>query len=129
MISLQKELPVRKRTRLQGYDYSSAGAYFITICTKDMRKLFGEVENVLSISTGETVGANCVRPKLSDIGKIVEKEIHVISAAYDAVKVDAHVVMPNHIHLLISIIDNSDESGRTPRRFAFSKLAHSATFA
>ena len=38
------ELPKRKRTRLINYDYSQNGACFITICTKDKRKLLGTVE-------------------------------------------------------------------------------------
>ena len=36
----EKELPQRKRLRLQNFDYSSSGAYFITICTKDRKMLF-----------------------------------------------------------------------------------------
>ena len=38
-----KELPSRKSVRLEGYDYSSAGAYFITMCVKDGHELLGEV--------------------------------------------------------------------------------------
>ena len=39
----EKELPQRKRLRLQNFDYSSSGAYFITICTKDRKMLFAPV--------------------------------------------------------------------------------------
>ena len=38
-----KELPVRKSIRLEGYDYSSAGAYFVTICVKDGHEMLGEI--------------------------------------------------------------------------------------
>jgi len=40
---MPKELPVRKNIRLQGYDYSSAGYYFITMCIKNRHELFGQV--------------------------------------------------------------------------------------
>jgi len=56
------------------------------------------------------VGANCVRPVLSDIGKIIEKEINILSSAYDDIAVDKYVIMPNHIHMIIAIIP---KSGRT----------------
>ena len=108
---MQKDLPKRKKIRLQNYDYSSAGAYFITICTKDMRKIFGVVENVPLSSA--IVGANCVRPMLSKIGMVAEKEIHTLSNVYGSVKVDKYVIMPNHIHFLISIIYDDNDGGRT----------------
>ena len=96
-------LPKRKSIRLKGYDYSSVGSYHITICTKDKEKLFWN-----------TVGATSGRPQndyvLSEYGEIVEQEIQKIENIYDAVKVDKYVVMPNHIHMLISIV--SDEFGR-----------------
>ena len=95
-------LPKRKSIRLNGYDYSSCGAYFITLCTKDKKKLFWN-----------SVGANCVRPNeapLSEIGKLVDFEINKISSIYDAVLIDKYVVMPNHIHMIVMI--QSDEYGR-----------------
>ena len=88
-------LPKRKSIRLNGYDYSSCGAYFVTLCTKDKKKLFWN-----------SVGANCVRPNeppLSEIGKLVDYEINKISTIYNAVIIDKHVVMPNHIHMIIMI--------------------------
>ncbi|MGN0572506.1 MAG: transposase [Acutalibacteraceae bacterium] len=95
-------LPKRKSIRLNGYDYSSCGAYFVTLCTKDKKKLFWN-----------SVGANCVRPNeppLSEIGKIVDYEINKISTIYNAVVIDKYVVMPNHIHMIIMIL--ADEYGR-----------------
>ena len=95
-------LPKRKSIRLNGYDYSSCGAYFITLCTKDKKKLFWN-----------SVGANCVRPnevQLSEIGKLVDFEINKISSIYNAVLIDKYVVMPNHIHMIVMI--QSYEYGR-----------------
>ncbi|MEG1924112.1 MAG: hypothetical protein RR415_00030 [Ruthenibacterium sp.] len=56
------DLPKRKKTRLEGYDYSSCGAYFVTICVKDRHQLLGEI----------MVGADIIRPSkppLSQYGK------------------------------------------------------------
>ena len=61
------ERPARKPNRLSQYDYSTPGAYFITICTKDKQCILGSV-----------VGASIARPAtvaLSAMGKIVEKAI------------------------------------------------------
>ena len=94
--------PARKPNRLSQYDYSTPGAYFITICTKDKRCILGSI-----------VGASIARPAtvaLSAMGKIVEKAILQIPVHYPAVSVDRYVVMPNHVHLLLQI--HTDESGR-----------------
>ena len=96
------DLPKRKPNRLKEYDYSSPGAYFITICTNDRRNLFWE-----------NVGASIARPqdvRLSEYGKIVDSAIRNIPVHYPAITVDSYTVMPNHIHLLLQI--NTDENGR-----------------
>ena len=95
------ELPVRKSIRLEGYDYSSAGYYHITMCVKDRHEMLGSID----------VGTNCVRPRLSEYGNIIEKEIAVMTNTYDAVDIDKYVIMPNHIHMIIVI--ESGSSGRT----------------
>ena len=97
---MQRELPTRKNIRLNNYDYSAAGYYFITMCVKDKHEMLGNV-----------VGTNCVRLRLSEYGIIVEKEISVLANTYDAVAIDKYIVMPNHIHMIIVI--KSDSSGRT----------------
>lgn len=95
-------LPQRKPNRLPNFDYSSPGAYFITVCTKDHKCILGHI-----------VGASIARPptvQLSDYGRIVEKAIREIPEHYPAIAVDHYTVMPNHIHLLLQI--NTDENGR-----------------
>ncbi|MCL2753212.1 MAG: transposase [Defluviitaleaceae bacterium] len=86
--------PKRKPNRIPKYDYSQIGAYFITICTKDMKHLFGHI-----------VGAASCRPHtlLSNTGKIIENEINTLSTTYETLTVDCYIIMPNHIHLLVSI--------------------------
>lgn len=87
-------LPERKTIRLKGYDYSQNGAYFVTLCVKNKHNVFGKI-------VGDGL---CAVPKteLSDIGVEVEKSILYINT-YQYVNVDKYVVMPNHIHLIISI--------------------------
>lgn len=98
------DLPKRKNIRLHNYNYSSNGAYFITICTKNK-------ENLL----WKNVGANCVRPldqlPLSKIGIVIENEIYKLNTVYENIKVDKYQIMPNHIHLIIFIYE--DSNGRT----------------
>lgn len=96
------ELPTRKPNRLKYYDYSTPGAYFITVCTKDRGCIFWDA-----------VGASIARPQnpvLSQHGKIVDEAIREIPLHYPAVSVDHYAVMPNHIHLLLQI--NTDANGR-----------------
>lgn len=96
------ELPNRKPNRLPNFDYSSPGAYFITICTKDRKCIFWD-----------SVGASIARPQmppLSKHGKIADHAIEQIPIHYPSISVDHYVVMPNHIHLLLQI--NTDRNGR-----------------
>ena len=90
-----KELPVRKRIRLEGYDYSSNGAYFITICTQKRLHLFGEV--------GKGLCSCRLSCRLTPIGEIIEREWYSLTERYPNIAFDNFVVMPNHIHAIISI--------------------------
>lgn len=93
---MNKELPKRKSIRLKGFDYSSEGCYFLTICTEQRKNLLS------SIVGGDDLGA----PKeiiLKPYGKIVEKYILSMERAYDAISIENYIIMPNHIHLLILI--------------------------
>ena len=88
------DLPIRKPTRLKNYDYSSNGAYFITICTHKKKNILCEI-------VGEGL---CTLPiaKLTPIGEAVNESIKYIACHYDNIAVDKFVIMPNHIHLIIT---------------------------
>ena len=103
-----------KSTRLKWYDYSQNGAYFVTICTKNKNKLFGEIENV-NQNRGEIVETG-LRPvstvslpkiKLSDFGKIVADCWYDLPNHYSNIILDEFVVMPDHIHGIIIIRNGS----------------------
>ncbi|MDY5948140.1 MAG: transposase [Oscillospiraceae bacterium] len=98
-------LPERKKLRLEGYNYSQNGVYFITICAKNKEKLFGEV-------VGDGV-PDVPRVELSPIGETVDKYILSIEEKYDYITIEKYVIMPNHIHLLIMVYncDNAITSG------------------
>ena len=100
------ELAKRKKIRMENFDYSSSGAYFITICSKNREPLFWKNEEL------KGVGANCVRqPLLSEIGNLVSEEIATLDRTYQNVTVDKYCIMPDHIHMIIFIFSDSD--GRT----------------
>ena len=92
----------RKTYRLQKFDYSSPNVYFITICTQNRKQVFWK-----------RVGASIARPDdvvLSDYGKAVEMALCDIPLHYPCISIDKHVIMPNHIHLLLHIKET--EAGR-----------------
>ena len=88
-ISTKNILPSRKSIRLPGYDYAQAGMCFVTICTLERKPLFGRIENGVVV--------------LSDIGRIVEDCWQSIPDHFSDVMVDEFVVMPDHMHGLISV--------------------------
>ena len=86
----------RKKIRIENYDYSTPGAYFVTICTANR-------ENIL----WDTVGADSIRLDslpLSYAGKLVEKAILQVPEYYNNIFVDKYSIMPDHVHMLITII-------------------------
>jgi REP element-mobilizing transposase RayT len=99
------DMPERKPNRLKEYDYSQAGAYFITVCVKDKRKMFWSNAALNNILPGEEI-------HLSNTGLVVETAINNISVVYPNVRVDKYVVMPDHIHMILQITADNI-SGRT----------------
>jgi len=85
----------KKSTRLQNWDYRWDGYYFITICTKNRFEYFGKVEN------GKMV--------LSQVGVIADILWYEIKNHAKNVKLDAFVVMPNHIHGILILSGNEAE--------------------
>ncbi len=81
----------RKSLRLGGYDYSQPGAYFVTICTFKSRNLLGEVHNREMF--------------LNDAGRIVERNWLEIPEHFLIADLDSFIVMPNHIHGILVLID------------------------
>ncbi|MBQ8868138.1 MAG: transposase [Oscillospiraceae bacterium] len=98
------DLPNRKQNRLQDFDYSQNGAYFVTICVKDRKEL---LSNVI-VGTGVL---DCPQIQLLKYGVVAEKYINQLNDFYNDISVDKYVIMPDHIHLLLTIINGQS---RTP---------------
>ena len=95
------EFPARKRNRLKNYDYSSPGAYFVTICTKDRRNLFWDKKQPDFVGEDIILPSDAVR--LSTYGEIAETAVKAIPEHYKDVELLQYVIMPNHIHMILFI--------------------------
>jgi putative transposase len=84
----------RQSNRLQGYDYSSSGAYFVTIVSCQRLMLFDEA------TTGEM--------HFNRIGRIIEDCWLKIPKHFQSVTLDEYVVMPNHFHSVVNIVEHQN---------------------
>ncbi len=98
------ELKKRKHPRLKQFDYSSPGAYFVTICTKERKETLSKI----CVGRGLAPAEN----ELSPWGKIAHGQIIALKTRYPDVSVDTFAIMPNHIHLLLRL---SSAAGASPR--------------
>jgi len=87
---LNKNFPDRRSIRLKNYDYSQPGYYFITICCQHRLPLFGKIHNA--------------RMQLNHAGEMINAIWHKIPEIYANIKIDAFVIMPDHIHGIIQIV-------------------------
>jgi len=106
---MQNELPKRKRTRLKNFDYSTNGAYFITICTEDKRKILSKI-------VGGDVLGDPNNIELLSHGLVANKYINQFNEFYDNITVDQYVIMPNHIHILLLVAENGSPRKSSPTR-------------
>ena len=80
----------RKSIRLKGYDYSQAGTYYISICTKDRLCLFGDIANQEMV--------------LNAAGRMITDAWNELAERFCNIELVEYIVMPNHIHGVISIV-------------------------
>ena len=95
----KKQRPRRKSIRLKEFNYSTPGYYFVTICTKGRKCLFGDI--------------NEQGMRLNNAGHMVKKVWGELPVLYNNVSIDEFVIMPNHVHGII-IIDLSKNIGGGP---------------
>jgi putative transposase len=86
----------RQSLRLKDYDYSQNGAYFITICTQNRECLFGSIVNG--------------KMQLNDAGKMVQNWIKKLPEKFPNVILDEYIIMPNHLHMITMIENQSVEA-------------------
>lgn len=99
-MSYDPERHHRRSIRLPGYDYSQAGAYFVTLVAFQRACLFGEIKNGVM--------------QLSPMGQIADEHWRAIPDHFPHVTLGAYVVMPNHVHGIIIIHDGRDTPWRVP---------------
>ncbi|PSM45690.1 transposase [Chroococcidiopsis sp. CCALA 051] len=99
MTAYNSKIHHRQSIRLRGYDYSQAGAYFITICTYQRECIFGEV-------------VDC-QMRLNKVGCIVAEEWLRSPTVRPGIELDEWVIMPNHIHAIV-IFTSSVEIPNSP---------------
>jgi putative transposase len=92
----------RKSIRLKGWDYSSQGIYFITICTLSRIEFFGQIKD-----------HNIV---LSEIGEIASQFWMDIPNHFPNVRIDDFVIMPDHVHGIIFL--KSSETKHSASQFS-----------
>jgi REP element-mobilizing transposase RayT len=99
----------RKTNRLKDYDYSSIGAYFITICIQERHEILCKIvgdgfpvpheQNI--IPTKQNTAPHI---QLTEYGEIVDEYIHTIPKKYPHIRVDTYVIMPDHVHMVLTIV-------------------------
>jgi len=98
----------RRSVRLAGYDYSQCGAYFVTICAYNHKRLFGNIVNE--------------KMQLNEIGVMVKHAWEYLPKKYPYVSIDEFVIMPNHFHGILIIIDDFDGSQTVSKRKSVGRL-------
>ena len=114
-VVMDMEMPQRKQNRLSEYDYGQEGAYFVTICTQNRARLFQMelpgVGNGLCAVPNKTDIAKRndtqvvpyeIMPKIS-ANEIIHKWIGEMENRFPNVAIDKYVVMPDHLHLIVTI--------------------------
>ena len=84
------ELHKRHSIRIPEYDYSTPNSYFITICTNKRQCILSKI-------------CDNSNNYLLDFGKIIDRHIKKCKEKYEDISIDNYVIMPNHIHLIITI--------------------------
>jgi REP element-mobilizing transposase RayT len=91
---LTNQLTKRQYCRLTNFDYSKAGAYFVTICSKDRKCLFGDIIDF--------------RPHLNDLGVLIAACWNDLPNKFPFVSLDHWIVMPNHVHGILWLGSRND---------------------
>ena len=87
--------PIRKQMRLPYWDYSQNGAYFLTICAKDRKSYFSTVVGRGILDAPEI--------RLTRYGQYVQDALEYIAANNPDMILHNWVIMPNHLHILVSV--------------------------
>ena len=98
----------RRSIRLQEFDYSFVGAYFVTICAWNRECLFGDVAD------GEM--------RLNDLGRVVESVWLALPEHYAGIQLNVNVIMPNHFHGIVNIVGAGLKPAPTGKQHGLSEI-------
>ena len=90
---MQDQLAKRKSIRLPGFDYSQAGAYFVTICSFDRKCIFGNIVDTI------------MHP--NQLGSLIDRLWQVLPKVRPSISLDRWIVMPNHLHGILWLEENN----------------------
>ena len=118
----EKELPKRKSTRLKNFDYSSAGAYFVTICIRDRMHILSEIvktdltaiDEAFNCAVGEGLAPPETIVELKPCGEVVKEQLQLIESRFSSVTVEDYVIMPDHIHAVIFLHEKAGGASPSP---------------
>lgn len=102
----------RRSIRLKNFDYTQPGAYFVTIVTHDRKCLFGDIENDCIT---HTLAGQCV---LAIIGALPE---------HFSIQINNMVVMPNHVHILLTMLNKESDTPKSQTDLRKGSPAHSVS--
>ena len=114
---MEKDLPKRKPTRLKNFDYSSTGAYFVTICIQDRQQILSKIEKVLPAD--HMVGEGLAPPAeylvtLKPCGEAVKEQLLALPHRFSNVSIENYIIMPDHIHAIIFIKNEAGGASPSP---------------
>ena len=96
---MESNFSKRKHTRLRDYDYSTTGAYFVTICTHNRRNLLSRI------------AGSPAKVEYTEYGQIAAEQLLLLEERFPYAKIDSYVIMPNHIHIIF-LLDNEAEGAK-----------------
>ncbi len=104
---MKMDRPNRKRNRLDRFDYGEVGCYFVTLCTQNRASLFTiepSVGNDLCVVPNEGLEGTAHRPfPATEQNQILHKWIRETQNKYKGINIDKYVIMPDHLHLIVTI--------------------------
>ena len=109
MMQYDPKIHHRRSIRLKGYDYSQAGAYFITICCHDKECRFGIIEDCVSYADSQI--------ELNEYGTIAYNKWLKLPERFSNFDLDVFQIMPNHIHGIIILTEPVTNAGTVGARF------------
>ena len=103
------EQRTRKRNRLDGYSYDQQGTYYLTICVQDRKQV---LSRILPSEQGAQV-------KLLPHGEVADRQLREMNCLYEGIRVDHYVIMPDHIHILLTVLKSEKNE---PKNAVISKF-------